>query len=207
MRCEFAGFCHRPCIRLLPLCTLHVWRFLAAVHGVFELSSEAEGEPPKRTWVKPAGYVTLLPKDLHRHANKLREAMKQLSLPGLDPEQPGMPPRYWRPQTRGDCEDGTRPCPFVACRYNLLADITPAGSIRLPFGEDVGAMGELSHTCALDAAEAGGMTLEQVAALTNLTRERVRQIERMASAKLRQSMGRAYDGDEMVLAEDVDDEA
>jgi hypothetical protein len=36
---------------------------------------------------------------------------------------------------------------------------------------------ELEHTCALDVADKGGITLEEVGAIMNLTRERVRQVE------------------------------
>lgn len=35
-----------------------------------------------------------------------------------------------RPRTRGDCEDGPRPCPWVGCRYNLMLEVTEAGGLR-----------------------------------------------------------------------------
>ena len=34
-----------------------------------------------------------------------------------------------RPTTRADCRGGVRPCPFVACRFNLLMDVQPGGSL------------------------------------------------------------------------------
>lgn len=80
-----------------------------------------------------------------------------------------------RPRTRGDCEDGLRPCPFVSCRYHLYLDITPAGSIKINFPEVE--PGDLAHTCSLDVAARGGATLQEVAGMLNLTRERVRQVE------------------------------
>jgi hypothetical protein len=43
----------------------------------------------------------------------------------------------------------------------------------------------MPETCALDLAERGGMTLDQVGALLNMTRERARQIENAALAKMR----------------------
>jgi DNA-directed RNA polymerase sigma subunit (sigma70/sigma32) len=49
---------------------------------------------------------------------------------------------------------------------------------------------ELPETCALDAADRGGMTLEEVGAILNLTRERIRQIQRLALAKLAAGMRR-----------------
>jgi DNA-directed RNA polymerase sigma subunit (sigma70/sigma32) len=35
----------------------------------------------------------------------------------------------------------------------------------------------MTDTCALDIADRGGITLEEVGFITNLTRERVRQVE------------------------------
>jgi hypothetical protein len=43
---------------------------------------------------------------------------------------------------------------------------------------------DLSDTCALDVADRGGSTLEEVGSMLNLTRERVRQIERSTMEKL-----------------------
>jgi hypothetical protein len=38
---------------------------------------------------------------------------------------------FARPRTVGDCRKGPRPCPFVGCRFNLLLDMLPDGSIVL----------------------------------------------------------------------------
>jgi DNA-directed RNA polymerase sigma subunit (sigma70/sigma32) len=43
---------------------------------------------------------------------------------------------------------------------------------------------EMSETCALDIAERGGLTLEEVGAIMNLTRERIRQVEVAGLEKL-----------------------
>ncbi len=95
-----------------------------------------------------------------------------------------------RPQTRGDCVDGIRPCPFVGCKYHLYSDVHPeTGSLKLNF-PDLEPI-ELAETCALDVAERGGTTLEAVAELMNVTRERVRQIEVVAKAKMRATALRA----------------
>jgi hypothetical protein len=88
-----------------------------------------------------------------------------------------------RPRTRADCEDGPRPCPFVSCRHHLYLDVTFGGGLKLNYPDKE--IWELEHTCALDLAERGGMTLQQVGEVLQLTRERVRQIELHAGPKVR----------------------
>jgi DNA-directed RNA polymerase sigma subunit (sigma70/sigma32) len=44
---------------------------------------------------------------------------------------------------------------------------------------------ELAQTCALDVAERGGITLEEVGEIMNLTRERIRQVEVTGLGKLK----------------------
>ena len=92
-----------------------------------------------------------------------------------------------RPRTRGDCVDGERPCPFVSCKHHLYLDVDPErGSIKFNFPDKE--LHELEQTCALDVAELGGTTLENVGSLFNLTRERVRQIEARAAANARSTL-------------------
>lgn len=88
-----------------------------------------------------------------------------------------------RPKTRADCIAGPRPCIFVSCKHNLYLDVSDIGSIKFNFPDKE--LDELEETCALDVADRGGITLESVGSLMSLTRERVRQIEVMTSAKLR----------------------
>jgi hypothetical protein len=90
---------------------------------------------------------------------------------------------YWKPRTRAECADGPRPCPFVSCRHHLFIDVSPrTGAIKLNFPDlEVWDLGE---SCALDVADRGGTTLEDVGAIMNLTRERIRQVEVKALAKL-----------------------
>ncbi len=91
--------------------------------------------------------------------------------------------QYWRPATRGECVDMERPCPFVSCKYHLYIDVHPVrGSIKINF-PDV-EVWEMTDTCALDIADRGGITLEEVGEIMNLTRERVRQVETQGLAKL-----------------------
>jgi hypothetical protein len=90
---------------------------------------------------------------------------------------------YWRPASRGDCAEMERPCPFVGCKYHLYIDVHPVrGSIKVNF-PDV-EVWEMTETCALDIADRGGITLEDVGQIMNLTRERVRQLETAGLARL-----------------------
>ena len=88
-----------------------------------------------------------------------------------------------RPETRATCTRGVRPCPWVGCRYNLYLDVNPdSGTIKYNF-PDVEPW-DLTESCSLDVAEESGCTLEEVAVIMNMTRERVRQIEEAALVKL-----------------------
>ncbi len=89
-----------------------------------------------------------------------------------------------RPTSREECRGEMRPCPWVACKHHLYLDINPeTGSIKINF-PDLEPW-ELKHTCALDVAERGGITLEEVGEIMNLTRERIRQVEVRGLLKLK----------------------
>lgn len=90
---------------------------------------------------------------------------------------------YDKPRTRQECLEGPRPCPFVSCKHHLYIDVSArTGAIKLNFPDlEVWDLGE---SCALDVADRGGTTLEDVGAIMNLTRERIRQVEVKALAKL-----------------------
>ncbi len=90
---------------------------------------------------------------------------------------------YEKPRTRAECLEGPRPCPYVSCKHHLYIDVSArTGAIKLNFPDlEVWDLGE---SCALDVADRGGTTLEDVGAIMNLTRERIRQVEVKALAKL-----------------------
>src|SRR5688572_21831491 len=90
---------------------------------------------------------------------------------------------YEKPSTRAECAEGPRPCPYVSCKHHLYIDVSArTGAIKLNFPDlEVWDLGE---SCALDVADRGGTTLEDVGAIMNLTRERIRQVEVKALAKL-----------------------
>ena len=96
-----------------------------------------------------------------------------------------------RPSSRAECAGGERPCPFVSCKYHLFLDVNPdTGSIKLNFPHME--VWEMQETCALDVADKGGITLEEVGEIMNLTRERIRQVEVRGLLKLK--MTAAGDG-------------
>ena len=82
--------------------------------------------------------------------------------------------------TRGACRKLPGPCPHAVCRFNLTAerrDNRGAKPVELH-------LPVVREACALEAAEQGGLTLEEIATRLSLTRERVRQIELGALKKL-----------------------
>lgn len=87
-----------------------------------------------------------------------------------------------RPTNRTECRDGPRPCPWVGCRHHLYLDVSSRGGIRMAFPDRE--PHELTESCSIDIADRGSATLEEVGAATNVTRERVRQIEDKIKKKL-----------------------
>jgi len=94
------------------------------------------------------------------------------------------PENVARPHTRAECLAMPRPCPFVSCEHHLYLDVNPdSGAIKLNFPHlDVW---EMAETCSLDVADRGGITLEDVGSILNLTRERIRQVEVRGLVKIR----------------------
>jgi len=90
---------------------------------------------------------------------------------------------YEKPRMRSECVESVRPCPFVSCKHHLYLDVSArTGAIKLNFPDLE--VWEMTETCALDVADRGGTTLEEVGAIMNLTRERIRQVEVKGLAKL-----------------------
>lgn len=114
---------------------------------------------------------TIAPKRLTKEEIKFRELLPLLE----DPE---------RPATRGACKTDVRPCPYVSCKHHLYLDVNPeTGSIKLNFPDLE--VWEMKETCSLDVADRGGITLEEVGEILNLTRERIRQVEVRGLLKLK----------------------
>ncbi|MFO0599193.1 MAG: sigma factor-like helix-turn-helix DNA-binding protein [Myxococcaceae bacterium] len=115
-----------------------------------------------------------------------RDLRRRRLLGQVDPEEQALLTELQgsRPRSRADCISSPRPCVFVSCKYNLYLDVNPeTGSIKLNFPDKE--IWELEYTCALDVAEKGGITLEEVGEIMNLTRERIRQVETRGLEKVR----------------------
>lgn len=147
---------------------------------VADSSSEdgAESEPPK------------VSRKVRRRRKRTRPRSKTIAMKRLTREELRRgalmypPVDVPRPQTRAQCQVEQRPCPWVACKHHLYLDVNPeTGSIKINF-PDLEPW-ELPQTCALDVAERGGITLEEVGEIMNLTRERIRQVEVRGLVKIR----------------------
>ena len=115
-----------------------------------------------------------------------RDLRRQRALGVIDPEIQRMVEEIEasRPHSRAECAQGARPCMFVSCKHHLYLDVNPeTGSIKVNFPDKE--IWELAETCALDVADRGGITLEEVGSIMNLTRERIRQVETRGLMKLR----------------------
>ncbi len=149
-----------------------------------EWTAEPGGEPESALPVPPERRrsKTMSRKEMARELRRRRLSGE------VDPEEQELlrSVEENRPRTRADCINGPRPCLFVSCKHNLYLDVNPeTGSIKLNFPDKE--IWELEHTCALDVAEKGGITLEEVGEIMNLTRERIRQVETRGLAKLREA--------------------
>ncbi len=112
--------------------------------------------------------------------------LEELKAQNTDPEMAGLIDmvQYLRPTCRGECQKRERPCMFVSCKHHLYLDVNPeTGSIKFNFPDKE--VWEMRETCALDVADRGGITLEEVGEILNLTRERIRQVEVKCLEKLR----------------------
>lgn len=90
-----------------------------------------------------------------------------------------------RPRSRAECAGVPRPCPFVSCANHLFLDVSArTGAIKLNFPDLDPDELPADASCQLDVAERGEQTLENVGRAMNMTRERVRQIEVKALAKI-----------------------
>lgn len=104
------------------------------------------------------------------------------------------------PKTRGECNEKRRDgsglrsfCPYVGCKNHLYLDVKPGGSITLNYPDLE--VWEMKETCALDIADSGVSTLEDVAEHMQVTKERARQLEEIALMKVAHLLTKVRDED------------
>lgn len=85
-----------------------------------------------------------------------------------------------KPRTRAECVGGPRPCPWLSCRQHLYAEVNNKGRLRV-INDEPESWGE---TCALDVADYGPCTHEEVGELLGLSRNSVMEVESTALRKL-----------------------
>jgi hypothetical protein len=135
-----------------------------------ELAAEEAAPQPVRRRAKTIAIRRISKEELRREAELLKDF------------------HYERPKTRAECKEGARPCPFVACKHHLYLDVNPeTGSIKINFPHLE--LSEMKETCALDIADRGPITLEEIGEIMNLTRERIRQLEQSALEKIEGVVG------------------
>lgn len=92
-----------------------------------------------------------------------------------------------RPKNRSECINGPRPCPWVGCKYHLWGDFDDNGEHtcahpgKMPW--------ELEHTCALDLADDGPISTEQIGQAIGVGAERARQLVVEGLEALREVLG------------------
>ncbi len=134
---------------------------------------------PDRTWTDAPRPKSIPARRLSRRELQAKSARLQIL-----PEIP-------RPRTRADCAAVPRPCPFASCRHHLYAEISEQGWLKLNFPHlDVLDMAE---SCSLDVADrtedVGGVTLEVLGELFNISLEGARQVELDVLGELRAKLG------------------
>ncbi|MFN0248768.1 MAG: sigma factor-like helix-turn-helix DNA-binding protein [Kofleriaceae bacterium] len=151
---------------------------------------EGEADELSDDGVSPSDEAPEVSRKIRRRRRRTRPRSKTIAMKRLTREELRVgalmypPVDIPRPTSRAECKEEMRPCPWVACKHHLYLDINPeTGSIKINF-PDLEPW-ELKHTCALDVAERGGITLEEVGEIMNLTRERIRQVEVRGLLKLK----------------------
>jgi hypothetical protein len=91
------------------------------------------------------------------------------------------------PRTRGDCGNEPRPCRYVECRHHLWLRLKE----EQPGNPQAGKQGETTfrpstmQSCALDVADKGGASFDEIGELLGMDSTRGRQIAQAALEKLK----------------------
>lgn len=124
------------------------------------------------------------------------------------------------PATRADCAAIPRPCMRFACRHHLAIDVDEFGRISIvggsklssepsfaeleAFVDELLARVSVIGSCVLDlvARYPSGLTLEEIATRFDVTRERIRQIEKKTllaiARRIRRQLGASFSAGDVV---------
>jgi hypothetical protein len=151
---------------------------------------EGEGTAVADADVDASGDLPEVSRKIRRRRRRTRPRSRTIAMKRLTREELRVgalmfpPVDEPRPKTRAECRGEARPCPWVACKFHLYLDVNPeTGSIKINFPDLEPE--DMKDTCSLDVAERGGITLEEVGEIMNLTRERIRQVEVRGLLKLK----------------------
>jgi hypothetical protein len=87
-----------------------------------------------------------------------------------------------RPKTRGDCEHGLRPCPWVGCRHHLFLEVKANGRLQLTFPDLE--PDEIPATCSLDIADCGELSRVAIGTVLGMTHQAVELLEQRTLPRL-----------------------
>lgn len=145
--------------------------------------------PADRAWTAAPRPTSIPGRRLSRRELAAANARLQLAEEADADEEP-LPER---PATRAGCATVPRPCPFVSCRHHLYLEVSEQGWLKVNWpGLDVL---EVEESCSLDVADRaeadaeGGVTLEELGSLFNISLEGARQVELDVLAELRTKLG------------------
>lgn len=117
-----------------------------------------------------------------RLSERLREQTRALAT-----GEPVAPRLARKPDTRAGCADVPRPCPFLSCRHHLALEVSPHGNLSAPI--EVWSEGLLrGPSCALDVAEDGEHSRDEIALLLRVSKETVRTEELIAMLHVRAAL-------------------
>lgn len=177
-----------------------------------QLAPDDEAPPPRRHLPVVQGSRG---RTMRSGARSATVSIRRMSKRQLAAEALAYPPGEFahvaRPETRADCEGHEGPCPWVSCAWHLYMEVNEDnGNFKVTFPDLE--VWEMPETCALDVIDAhpDGLTLDDLGAILNVTRERIRQIEGAAAGLLEgDRLARALAGVESVhsrgeVADDTD---
>ncbi len=156
----------------------------------FDEKLEVHGDPAIDTVDEEPEAAPKVSRKVRRRPRRTRPRSKTIAMKRLTREELRIgalmypPVDVPKPENRSVCKAEQRPCPFVSCKHHLYLDVNPdTGSIKINFPDLE--VWEMAETCSLDVSDRGGITLEEVGEIMNLTRERIRQVEVRGLLKLK----------------------